>query len=265
MAIDGVKILESDFAIDIQNEIFDLYDKNKSDGEIMEFLNSLKLKIDNSLDFEIFISSSCLTLWEIGLLKDENLTELKRIIDKGADSFWLENFDKKNLENRNKELQKLLEKLSNPKSKIRARKKFHKLENTLFAKGDVLSVNFGNEYGCLIFENFYQYREDAYYCFVPTTYRQNTEPNIDELLIAEIPITKTKDGKIGIRKLEIYYDTIELLNRNFKKTGTLNIDKEQEQLGFGRQVSIENIEKLKASIDDILLGNKTEVYNSYIN
>lgn len=263
MAIDGLKILESDFAIDIQNEIFDLYDKNKSEKEITTFLNSEKLKLNNSLDYEIFISSSCLTLWEIGQLNDIWLSELKNLVDTGADKFWLENFDKKNLEKRNKELQKLLEKISKPKTKIRTPKKFNKIENNLFKKGDVLLVNFGSTFGCMIFENFCQNKEDAYYCFVPTTYRQNTIPAIDELLISEIPVTKTKDGKIGIRKLEIYFDTIELLNNSFQKIGTLKIDKEQEELGFGRQVSVENIEKLRNYIDDILLGNKTEIYNSY--
>jgi hypothetical protein len=34
MAIDGIKILESDFGIDIHNEILDLYDTQKSEQEI---------------------------------------------------------------------------------------------------------------------------------------------------------------------------------------------------------------------------------------
>ena len=263
MAIDGLKILESDFAIDIQNEIYDLYDKNKSEKEIAEFVKTEKTKIDNSLDYEIFISSSCLTLWEIGQIQDENISYLKNIIQKGADNFWVDNFDKKNLDKRNAELQKLLEKVSIPKIKIRKRKKYNKIENKIFCKGDVLSINFGNTFGCLIFENFYQNKEDAYYCFVPTNYRQNAEPNIDELLLSEIPISKTKDGKIGIRKLEVYYDTIETLNNNFIKIGMLHIDKEQENLGFGRQVRLENIDELKKEIDNILEGNKTEIYNSY--
>lgn len=263
MAIEGLKILESDFAIDIQNEIFDLYDKNKSEEEIAKFVNSEKSKIDNSLDYEIFITSSCLTLWEIGQLQNENISDLKNIIEKGADSFWLNNFDKKTLDKRNNELQKLLEKLSIPKTKIRTQKKYSKIENKLYTKGNVLSVNFGSTFGCLIFENFYQNGEDAYYCFVPTNYRQNAEPTIDDLLLAEIPITKSKEGKIGIRKLEIYFDTIETLNKNFIKIGTLHIDSQQENLGFGRQVRVENIESLKDEIDNILEGNKTEIYTSY--
>lgn len=263
MAIDGLKILESDFAIDIQNEIFDLYDQNKSEKEIAEFIKTEKLKIENSLDYEIFITSSCLTLWEIGQLQSENISDLKDLIAKGADKFWLDNFDKQTLDKRNTEIQKLLEKISIIKTKKRTKRKYSIIENKIFVKGDVLSVNFGNTFGCLIFEHFYQNKEDAYYCFVPTNYRQNTEPKIDDLLIAEIPITKTKDGKIGIRKLEIYYDTIETLKKYFLKIGTLHIDSEQECLGFGRQVSIESIDNLKQEIDDILEGYKTEIYNSY--
>ncbi len=263
MAIDGTKILESDFAIDIQNQIFDLYDKKKSEIEIEKFIISEKQKINNSIDYEIFITTCCLSLWKIGLLKSENINELKKIIEKGADNFWLENFDNQILEKRNNELKSLLNKISKTNLKIRKRKKYNKIDNKLFIKGDVISVNFGDTFGCLIFEKFYQHKEDAYYSFVPTNYRQNYEPTIDELLISEIPITKTKNGKIGVRKLDIYFDTIKYLNNNSKKIGTLKIDKEQENLGFGRQVRIENIDDLRNEIDDILLGNKTEIYNSY--
>ena len=80
MAIDGTDILESDLGIDVQNEILDRYDSGQSADEIKSYLKMIT-NISSSLDLEIYISTACLTLWEIGLLDDYFVKLLKAIVE----------------------------------------------------------------------------------------------------------------------------------------------------------------------------------------
>jgi hypothetical protein len=263
MAIDGLKILESDFGIDIQNEILDLYDTQKSEQEIKLHLKSEWQKLTEPLDIEIFITSGCLTLWEIGMLDDDFLMQLKTLVEKGADKFWLVNFDSITLENRNSVLRQLLIKVKEPNTKIRKRKAYKGLLNNLFTKGEVLVILIDSLYHCIIFEDFYQHKSEAYYSFVATTYNKSDISTIDELLVEEIPVIKTKSGELGVRKLDIYYKDIEKFKSDFVKIGIIKLNQHAESLGFARQVSIDNISGLKDQIEDILLGNKAELYEFY--
>lgn len=263
MAIDGVKILDSDFGNDIQIEILDLYDKQKSEQEIKSHLKMELQKLTEPLDIEIFMSACCLTLWEIGMLDNNFLEQLETIVNNGADKFWLDNFDSKNYEKRNTALRQLLTKVREPNKKIRNPRKYKNLQNNLFSKGEVLALNIDGEYSCIIFESFYQNRNDAYYSFVTTTYNKREKPTIDELLMEEIPVTKTKTGEIGVRKLDIYYKDIEKLKSDFIQIGTAQLDPNAEISGFSRQVSTDSLTDLKEKIEDILQGQKTEFYNYY--
>lgn len=107
MAIDGTNILESDLGIDVQNEILDRYDSGQSADEIKSYLKNGLQNISSSLDLEIYISTACLTLWEIGLLDDYFVKQLKAIVENGADRTWAE-IDKTAISQRNIALQKLL-------------------------------------------------------------------------------------------------------------------------------------------------------------
>ncbi|WP_302613639.1 hypothetical protein [uncultured Bacteroides sp.] len=90
MTIDGTDILESDLGIDVQNEILDRYDSGQSADEIKSYLKNGLQNISSSLDLEIYISTACLTLWEIGLLDDYFVKQLKAIVENGADRTWAE-------------------------------------------------------------------------------------------------------------------------------------------------------------------------------
>jgi hypothetical protein len=263
MALDGFKILESDLGIDTQNAIFDLYDKKKSEQEIISFLHSERDKISDAVDVEIFISASCLSLWQIGICDNILYNELESIVQNGANIFWQESFDRENFEKRSAELKNLLIKVRKPNNKVRPIKDYKQIENTLFSKGDVLALNFGENYGCVIFEDFYQYRKDAYYSFVVTTYKQKQIPTIDEILLEEIPITKTKTGETGIRKLSVLYSDIAKMKSCFIKIGSAIIDCEAENLGFSQQICVENISELENKIENILEGHKIEFYVCY--
>ena len=264
MAIDGTNILESDLGIDVQNEILDRYDSGQSADEIKSYLKNGLQNISSSLDLEIYISTACLTLWEIGLLDDYFVKQLKAIVENGADRTWAE-IDKTAISQRNIALQKLLKKVSAPILKVRKPKKHKILVNSLFTKGEVIAFQIDNKYRCFIFEDFYQYRKDAYYAFVPTTYNDYLKPTIDTILIEEVPVTKTNVmGSFGVRKLSLYYTDIEKLKDNFISIGHLSIDLEIEQLGFNRQItSVNSLGELEYQINDILEGNKIELYACY--
>ena len=264
MAIDGIGILESDLSIDVQNEILDRYDSGQSADEIKSYLKSELQNLSSSLDFEIYISTACLTLWKIGLLDDYFIKQLETIVENGADRSWAE-IDKTAILQRNIALQKLLKKISTPILKVRKPRKYKTLVNGLFTKGEVIAFQFNGKYRCLIFEDFYQYREDAYYAFVPTTYNDYLKPTINTILIEEVPVTKTNAmGSFGVRKLSLYYTDIEKLKDNFISIGHLSIDLEIEQLGFNRQIiSVNGLGELEHQINDILEGNKTELYACY--
>ena len=64
--------------------------------------------------------------------------------------------------------------------------------------------------------------------------------------------------------MSIYYTDIEKLKDNFISIGHLDLDLEIEQLGFNRQITrIEGLDGLEHQIDDILEGNKMELYACY--
>ena len=100
MAIDGINILESDLSIDVQNEILDRYDLGQSADEIKSYLENELQNLSSSLDFEIYISTACLTLWKIGLLDDYFIKQLEIIVENGADKTWAE-IDKTAISQRN--------------------------------------------------------------------------------------------------------------------------------------------------------------------
>ena len=134
MAIDGTDILESDLGIDVQNEILDRYDSGQSADEIKSYLKNGLQNISSSLDLEIYISTACLTLWEIGLLDDYFVKLLKAIVENGADRTWAE-IDKTAISQRNIALQKLLKKVSAPILKVRKPKKHKNTCKQSFYKG----------------------------------------------------------------------------------------------------------------------------------
>ncbi|UVV56070.1 hypothetical protein NXW60_19255 [Bacteroides fragilis] len=264
MAIDGTNILESDLSIDVQNEILDRYDSGQSADEIKSYLKNELQNLSSSFDFEIYISTACLTLWKIGLLDDYFVKQLEAIVENGADKTWAE-IDKTAISLRNSALQELFKKINTPTLRERKPRKYKILVNNLFTKGEVIAFQINDKYRCFIFENFNQYRKDAYYTFVPTTYNDYQQPTIDTILIEEVPVTKTNVmGSLGVRKLSIYYTDIEKLKDNFISIGHLDLDLEIEQLGFNRQItSIKGLNELEHQIDDILEGTKIELYVCY--
>lgn len=147
MAIDGVKIIDSDQGYDIYNEVVCRY----RDGE--QAANIIKDILDEEKDYcqtdfftEIYWTSLAYSLWKIGHLTGDIRDKTLELIKKGPDPFWLE-IDSKAMKQRQKIFEKLAVQLQteNPRPlkvpKAKAKRKPY------FEEGDILAVKFEDEYG----------------------------------------------------------------------------------------------------------------------
>ncbi|MBT9778385.1 hypothetical protein GPL15_17955 [Clostridium sp. MCC353] len=260
MAIDGIGILDSDLAYDVYNHIMEMYHNGESIEQI-----GIKIKEFNSssdeMDGEIFTAACALAMWEIGGLTNEQMQAVRDIISKGASSIW-KDISPDAQKQRQRVLSQLLQKIEQPNQKIKKRKKYKKISNVLFSRGEILAVHVNNRYRCVIFERFYQHRNDGYYSFVVTTYNSGDEPSAETVLYEEIPVTKkVNGGEYGIRTLDIDYKFIEEHKSAFLKAGIVSIDPQSINSGFCRQVSgFNDLQDMEWEMDDILLGEKAELF-----
>jgi len=198
MAIDGTKIIDSDTAHDIYNEFIDLYD---ADIDIVEIKNKIEFWRNNVFDeseFEIFITTYALALWETGNLTEEISHEARKAIALGAGvKMWLEESGEVDAKRREKELENFLQKISIPKNKPRKRKKYKKITNFLFEIDDIVSFQLQDKsYRAAILLNIFQYRGQCIYQFTPTSYMQTEKPT--ESVI--------KDCSVFVRKIGSGFD-----------------------------------------------------------
>ena len=147
MAIDGVKIIDSDDGYDIYNAIVERYKDGENVDKIIEdILNEEKNFCIDGFYTEIYWTVLAYSLWKIGYLPEAIKNRALEIIEKGADEFWLE-IDSKALKQRQRVLDKLAVQLQslNPKP-LKVPKRKIKRE-PYFKVGDVLAVKFEGEYG----------------------------------------------------------------------------------------------------------------------
>ena len=138
MAIDGVKIIDSDDGHDIYNAIVERYKDSEILGEEQNFCT-------DEFYTEIYWTAVAYSLWKIGHLSADIKQKALAIIAQGPHEFWLE-IDDKALKQRQKVLDKLALQLQseNPKP-VKVRKSKTKREPH-FKMGDVLAVKFENKY-----------------------------------------------------------------------------------------------------------------------
>ena len=117
MAIDGVKIIDSDDGYDIYNTIVERYkDGENIDTIIEDILNDENNFCIDSFYTEIYWTAFAYSLWKVGHLPEKIKNKALTIIAKGADDFWLE-IDGKALKQRQKELNKLAVQLQSENQK----------------------------------------------------------------------------------------------------------------------------------------------------
>ncbi len=183
MAIDGPKIIDSDLAYDTYNEFMDLYDSDFSIEDIKKRIESYESSLVDEIEYEIWLSTYSLALWEIGELPSDIYDNLKQCISKDAGvKMWVdENYETESIK-RGKELKRLLNKLSNPTKKVRIRKKYKKITNFIFDEDDVILYKTADgSYQCSIVSKIDQYRGKCSYCFTPFFFSDKTKPSVKDL------------------------------------------------------------------------------------
>ena len=106
MAIDGVKIIDSDDGHDIYNLIVERYrDGTSIDTIVSEILAEEQNFCTDEFYTEIYWTAVAYSLWKIGHLPQDIKEKALDIIAKGAHEFWLE-IDSKALKQRQKVLDK---------------------------------------------------------------------------------------------------------------------------------------------------------------
>ena len=104
MAIDGVKIIDSDDGHDIYNAIVERYKDGVSiDTIISEILNEEQNFCTDEFYTEIYWTAVAYSLWKIGHLSEDIKEKVLEIIAQGPHEFWLE-IDSKALKQRQKVL-----------------------------------------------------------------------------------------------------------------------------------------------------------------
>ena len=147
MAIDGVKIIDSDSGYDIYNDITERY----KDGEDIEkirqdWLNEEDNFCIDELFTEIYWTAFAYSLWKIGYKEDEVRRKALKIIEGGASALWDEIHTQARRQ-RQKALEKLKLQLSSDNPKPLRKPTIKKPKEPHFQKGDVLAVAMEEGYG----------------------------------------------------------------------------------------------------------------------
>ena len=190
MAIDGVKIIDSDDAYDIYNDIVGRY-KDGMDVELIkkEWLSEEVNFCTDELRREIYWTAIAYSLWKIGNLDDDTKNKALEITSKGASELWME-IDEKARKARQKALNKLAEQIKSENLRPVKRPKPSKKREPYFELGDVISIKFENEYGiCFISDIDVGPRKIEYHIACTRTL-QNTEPTMDDFVNSEIAYKK---------------------------------------------------------------------------
>lgn len=190
MATDGPKIIDGDLANDTYWGIMDLYDSNAEITLIEQeipFIRSI-YGMDEDFYHEIFVTSYALAFWEIGLINNAIIREVKAVIEKGACAkLWTEQIGLEAGKKRQKELDRLWTKISRPNLKVRPRKKYRLIKSLYFQPGDLLGFILPDGfYRAVICAGVDQYRGNCNYMLLPTTFKNKSKPLPKDILACDI-------------------------------------------------------------------------------
>jgi hypothetical protein len=192
MAIDGIKIIDSDLANDVYNEFMDLYDANMDLSEIKSKIDLWRNAELDALEYEIFISTYALALWETGFLTNNIINEVNQVLAEGQSlQMWVELTSEVEGETRRKELKKLLKKISTPKVNPRKRKRYGIVTRFLFEDDVIVAFQMPNgSYRAAIMFGISQYRGNCNYNFTPTAYSNHQFPTEADIIRGSVFIHK---------------------------------------------------------------------------
>lgn len=234
MATDGVKIIDSDTAYDTYWNIMDLYDSAATSEKIRMQIPFPQPDYYDDFDYEIFTTAYAFAMWEIGFITEDIVQEVKKVIHKGACvKIWTEEHDAKSGKKRQKELDKLWNKVTSENAKVRKRKKYKQIDKFLFDINDVLAFQLSDKYiHVTILLNVTQYRGKCSYKFGKILFKSQTLPTIEEVMDSKIVGRKipstfgmdiTSILAMGFEELQKHGGFEEVLKRESERTGSYEI------------------------------------------
>ena len=196
MATDGVKIIDGDTAHDIYWGIMNLYDGGATLETIRASIPFPQAGYYDDFDYEIYTTAYALAMWEIGFITDDIIKEVRKVIDKGACvKIWKEEHDAKSGKQRQKELDKLWNKITSESLKVRKPKKYKLVNKFLFNINDVLAFQLtDSNYYATVLLDVTQHRGECTYKFGKILYKRKNIPTITDIENAEIIGRKIPSG-----------------------------------------------------------------------
>ena len=235
MAIDGVKIIDSDSAYDVYNPIMEMYHF----GETME---KIKTEMDSQeshflyseLEYEIYTTAYALAMWEIGGLANEQLQNVRSIVSKGASILW-NDIAPNAVKDRQKVLDKFLRKIEQPNLKVKKRKNYKQATEFLFLPEDVFTIRFEDKtFRAAILIMTFQEGKTLYYAFAELlldeiTLNLKEKPTLEEVIWF---------SKVRAR-INLGFDSIKIVSHKkllrfkdkFEKVGSVKIKQNVKMLG----------------------------------
>ena len=224
MAIDGVKIIDSDDGYDIYNSIVERYkDGENIDKIIDDILKDETNYCTNTFYTEIYWTAVAYSLWKVGHLPEEIKEKALKIIAKGADKFWLE-IDSKAQAGRQKVLDKLAVQLQNENPKPIKVPKAKVKRTPYFKVGDVLAVKFENEYGIIFVSDIDQTPRKLEYHLACTRLLQKDKPTMDDFLNSRIACKKNNTKYAIDTDCWFNHKDLGLLLNSLEKIGEVTLE-----------------------------------------
>tara|TARA_R110000868_G_scaffold404675_1_gene683096 strand:+ start:138 stop:752 length:615 start_codon:yes stop_codon:yes gene_type:complete len=193
----GTGISSNDTFEDIKDEFFELYNKELEPKEITnKLINSNQEIISNKEDANNFWFALALCQWECKSLEPELLKRVSKIIESGTDmDLWKElGAEKSELTKRKKVLVKFLEKLNSKKKNPKKRKK-KVFRDSIFKKGDCLSVQLSNgSFGAAFVLESEEQTEYGFNLIAICKYNSEKLPSIDFFKTAYVLFSKQQES-----------------------------------------------------------------------
>jgi hypothetical protein len=239
MATDGVKIIDSDWAHDIYSTFMDMYDLGLSIDAIKNEVEKLGENSVDDFEHEIYFTTYCLALWEIGELDKSKFDELIKVVSKEAcANYYKTELNDSFFKARLKETSKLITKLSNQNSKIRKRKKNKLVTKFHYNPGDVLAFKgFDNLYHFTYLLFITQYRGECVYHFIPIIFESEDLVPVEEVLknkIAGRKIVSTLEPEgynYGLDSSGVIHKDLFDYKNNFTVIGNFQVLEKYKRLG----------------------------------
>ena len=225
MAIDGVKIIDSDDGYDIYHFIVENYKDGKNVDEIIaSILRDEKNYCTNDFYAEIYWTALAYSLWKIGHLPDGIKNKALEIIQNGPNKFWLE-IDGKALAQRQKVLNHLAIQLQSENTKPLKIPKPRTKRAPYFHKGDVLAVKFEDQFGAAFVSAVDEGPRKLEYHLACTRLLQKNKPTMDDFLNSQIACGKL--NSIYALETDCWFNHKELgaLLGSLEKIGWVELEK----------------------------------------